>query len=108
MSVLDKKNKEWYIIEGTVCVPGTIPARAMFKRDKNEDFRLGVKSLYSGHTVSSVQVLFDFLVGAHSINVAKELVDILQDKKAVSVPIEKTQKWRISQNCEIVKRFMWQ
>ena len=37
MNVLDKMNKEWYIIEGTVCMLGTIPARTMFKRDKYED-----------------------------------------------------------------------
>ena len=74
MSVLDKMNKEWYIIEGTVCVPGTIPARTMFKRDKYADLRLGVKSLYPGHKVSSVQVVLDFLA-AHSINLAKELAD---------------------------------
>ena len=107
MSVLDKMNKKWYIIEGIVCVPGTIPARTMFKRDKYADLRLGVKSLYSIHKVSRMQVAFDFLA-AHSIDLAKELANILQDKKAVGVTIEKAQKWIISQNCEIVKRFMWQ
>ena len=49
ISVLDKVNKEWFIIEGTVCLPGTISARTMFKRDKYADLRIGVKSLYSGH-----------------------------------------------------------
>ena len=88
-------------------MPGTIPARTMFKRDKYADLRLGVKRLYPGHKVSSVQVVFDFLA-AHSINFTKELADILLDKKAVSVTIEKAQKWIISQNREIVKRFMWQ
>ena len=33
-----------YIIEGTVCVPGTIPARAMFKKYNYADLRLGVKN----------------------------------------------------------------
>ena len=37
MSVLDKVNKEWFIIEWTVCLPGTIPARTMLKRDKYAD-----------------------------------------------------------------------
>ena len=67
MSVLDKMNKDWYIIGGTACVLGTIPARTMFKRDKYMDLRSGVKSLYPGQNVSSVQVVFDFL-DAHSIN----------------------------------------
>ena len=56
MSVLDKMNKDWYIIEGTVCVPGIIKERTMFKRDKYGDSRQAVKSLYPGHKVSSMQV----------------------------------------------------
>ena len=88
-------------------MPGTIPARTIFKRDKYADLRLGVKSLYPGQKVSGVQVVFDFLA-AHSINLAKKLADILQDKKAVGVTMEKAQKWIISPNCEIVKSFMCQ
>ena len=76
-------NKEWYIIVGTLCVPGTIPARTLFKRDKYTDLRLEVKSLHPGHKVSSVEVVFDFLA-AHSIILAKELADILQEKKAAT------------------------
>ena len=30
MSVLDKMNKEWYVIEGTVRVPGITLTRTMF------------------------------------------------------------------------------
>ena len=33
-SVLDQMNLNWYIIEGTMCMLGTIAARTMFKRDK--------------------------------------------------------------------------
>ena len=78
-SVLDKMNKEWYIIEGTVCVPGTIPARTMFKRDKYADLKLGVFDILAAHSI---------------INLAKELADIFQDKKAISIMIEKAQKWQ--------------
>ena len=107
MSVLDKMNKDWYIIEGTVCVPGIegtvcvpgiIQARTMFKRDKYGDSRQAVKSLYPGLKVSSMQVEVFIFLTAHSINLAKELADILQDKKAVAVTIEKAQKFIISQN----------
>ena len=107
MSVLDKVKKEWFIIEGTVCMPGTIPARTMFKRDKYADLKLGVQSLYPGHKGSSIEVVFDFLA-AYSINLEKELTKILEDKKVVNVTIERSQKWIISQNCEIVKRFTLQ
>ena len=76
-----------------MCVPGTIPARTVFKRDKYEDLRLGVTSLYPGHKVTRVQVVIDFLA-ANSIHWAKELADILRDRKAVGVITEK-QKWII-------------
>ena len=92
ISVLDKVNKEWFIIEGTVCLPGTIPARTMLKRDKYADLRIGVKSLFSGHKVSSIGVIFDF-PAAYSTHLKNELTKILQDKKVVSKTIEKSQKW---------------
>ena len=97
-------NKERFIIEGTVCLPWTIPARKMFKRDKYADLRIGVKSLCSGHKVSSIIVIFDFLA-AYSTHIENELTKTLQDKKVVSKTIEKSQKWIVSQNCKIVKRF---
>ena len=34
VNVFDKVNKERFIIEGTTCMPRTIPARNMFKRDE--------------------------------------------------------------------------
>ena len=85
-------------------MPGTIPGRAIFKRGKCADLKLGVKSLYPGHKVSSIEVVFDFLA-AYSINLEKERTKILEDKKVGNVTIERSQKWIISQNCEIVKRF---
>ena len=107
MSMLDKVKKEWFIIEGTVCMPGTIPARTMFKRDKYADLKFGVKSLYPRHKVSSIEVVFVF-IAAYSINLEKELTKILEDKKVVNAKIERSQKWIISQNCGIAKRFTLQ
>ena len=75
----------------------------MFKRDKYADLRIGVKNLYSGHKVSGIDVIFYFLV-AYSTHLENELTKILQDKKVVS-KTRKSQKWIISQNCEIVKWF---
>ena len=34
ISVWDEVSKEWFIIEGTICMSGTISLRTMFKRDK--------------------------------------------------------------------------
>ena len=82
MSDLDKVNKEWFIIKGIICMPGTIPARTMFEREKYADLKLGLKSLYPGHKVSSLEVALDFLA-AYSINLEKELAKILEDRKVV-------------------------
>ena len=67
------------------------------KRDKYVDLKLGVKSLYPGHKVSSREVVFDFLA-AYSINIQKKLAKFLEDKKFVNVTIERLQKWIVSLN----------
>ena len=78
------------------------------KRDKYVDLKLGVKSLYLGHKVSSREVVFDFLA-AYSNNIQKKLAKFLEDKKVVNVTIERSQKWIVSQNCvQVVKKFMLQ
>ena len=91
ISVLDEVNKEWFIIEGTVCLPGTRPARIMLKRDKYGNLRIGVRSLYSGHKVSSIEVVFDFLA-AYSTHLENELKKISQDKRVLRKTIKKSQK----------------
>ena len=93
-------NKEWFIIEGSICKPGTIPARIMSKRVKYAELKLGVKSLYFGHKVSSIEDVFDFLA-EYSIDLEKELDKILKDKKVANVSTERSQKWIIPQNCGI-------
>ena len=67
-------------------------------KDWSEEF------FYSGHIVNNIEVIFDFLA-AYSTDLENELTKILEDKRVVSKTIEKSQKWIISQNCEIVKRF---
>ena len=51
ISVLDKKNKEWCLVEGTICTPGTIAERTKYKQNKYLDVRLGIKKLYPGYEV---------------------------------------------------------
>ena len=38
--ILDRKNKEWIIIEGTICNPGTITMRTKHKNDKCIDLNI--------------------------------------------------------------------
>ena len=76
----------------------------MIITNKYADLSIGVKSLYSGHKVSNVEVIFDFLA-AYSTHLENKLTKILQNKSVVSKTIEKSQKLLFSKNCEIVKRF---
>ena len=101
ISVLDKKNKEWIIIEGTICNPGTITMRTKHKKDKYIDLKLGIKNLYPDHKVNLITVVFDFLAVYYK-DLEEELTSILDDNLAKTT-IERSQKWIISQNCEIVK-----
>ena len=97
-----KRDKEWIIIEGTICNPGTIAMRTKHKKDKYIDFKLGIKNLYPGHKVKLITVVFDFL-GVYYKDVEEELTSIL-DNNLAKTTIERSQKWIISQNCEIVKK----
>ena len=104
ISVLDKKNKEWIIIEGKTCNPGKITMRTKHKKDKYIDLKLGIKNLYPGHKVKLITVVFDFLA-AYYKDLEEELTSIL-DNNLAKTTIERSQKWIISQNCEIVKGFL--
>lgn len=104
ISVLDKNNEEWIIIEGTICNPGTITMRTKHKKDKYIDLNLGTKNLYPGHKVKLITVVFDFLA-VYCKDLEEELTSIL-DKNFAKTTIERSQKWIISQKCEIVKRFL--
>ena len=73
-------------------MPGKIPARTMFKRDKYADLGIGVKSLYSGQKGSSIEVIFYFLA-AYSTDLENELTKNLQDTGVESKTIQKSQKW---------------
>ena len=50
ISILDKKNKLWSLVEGTICIPLTIAETTKYKRNKYVDLRLGIKNLYPGYT----------------------------------------------------------
>ena len=56
ISILDKKNKEWSLVEGTICTPGTIAERTKYKQNKYLDFRLGIKNLYPGYKVKLITI----------------------------------------------------
>ena len=67
--------------------------------NKYVDLRLGIKNLYPGYKVKLITIVFDYL-GVYN----KEL-NMVFGPKVARVTIERSQKWVVSQNCEIVKRF---
>ena len=58
ISLLDKKNKEWSLVEGTICTLGTIAERTNYKQNKLKyvDLRLGIKNLYPGYKLARLTI----------------------------------------------------
>ena len=61
ISILDKKNKEWSLVEGTICTPGTIAERTKYNQNEYLDLRLGIKNLYPGYKVKLITIVFDYI-----------------------------------------------
>ena len=107
ISILHKKNKEWSLVEGTICTPGTIAERTKYKQNKYLDLRLGIKNLYPGYKVKLITTVLDYL-GAYYKDLDKDLnkdLNMLFGSKVARLTIERSQTWVISQNREVVKRF---
>ena len=63
MVIPDKINKNWIIIEGTVCLIGEITEREKLKSSKYRDLREALKRLYPGYTVQQLNIVLDYLGG---------------------------------------------
>ena len=105
VSILDKKYKEWSLMEGTISTPGTIAEIIKYKQNKYVDLKLGIKNLYLGYKVKLITIVFEYL-GAYDKDLDKEL-NILFGLKVARQTIECSQIWVISHNCEILKRFWY-
>ena len=66
IAVLDKQGKSWLLIEGTVCQEGRMKEKTSMKEEKHIDLRKGIKTLYKDHTVTQINVVFDFLGGYYT------------------------------------------
>ena len=72
MVILDKINKNWIIIEGTVCLIGEITEREKLKSSKYRDLREALKRLYPGYTVQQLNIVLDYL-GGYNRNLLEEM-----------------------------------
>ena len=66
IAVLDKQGKSWLLIEGTVCQEGRMKKKTSMKQENHIDLRKGIKNLYKDHTVTQINVVFDFLGGYYT------------------------------------------
>ena len=103
MTIFDKKNKVIILLEGTVCNIGQINDRNDYKKRKYLDLRLGLRKLYPDYEIKQTNIVFN-LLGDFKTTLKKELSD-LAHKKDVTKVLTNRQKWIISQNCEITKKF---
>ena len=103
MTIFDRKNKVIILVEGTVCNIGQINDKNDYKKRKYLDLRLGLRKLYPDYEIKQTNIVFNFL-GDFNTTLKKELSD-LAHKKDVTKVLTNCQKWIISQNCEITKKF---
>ena len=67
-TIFFKESKEWSLVEGRMCTPGTITKRTKYKQNKYLD----LKNLYPGYKVKLITMVFDYL-GAYYKDLDKEL-----------------------------------
>ena len=104
MAVLDKGKKTWILVEGTICTVGSIEERTRHKHEKYTDLRAGIKNIYRDCTVIQKNIVFDFLGGYHNV-LEKEINSLTTNSQETDYLLKKSQKWILSQNAEIVKKF---
>ena len=104
MVILDKINKNWIIIQGTVCLIGEITEREKLKSSKYRDLREALKRLYPGYTVQQLNIVLDYL-GGYNRSLIEEMGRLFDMKQTEATRLlRKSQKWVHCQNCEIVKK----
>lgn len=97
--VYDKKSKPLVIFELTGCNVGEIHDRHQRKTEKYLALRSSLKRMNSGHKITQVIVVFDFLSRYYTNLIGK----LCWTYKGPNIA-RKCQKWFISQYREIVKR----
>ena len=99
-----KQTNNWTLLEGTVCQVSTIADKTAKKQEKYTELPAGVKQLYKNTSVKQINIVFDFLGGYHE-ELRKGLSSIMNTDKELAFLIERSQKWIIYQNANIVKKF---
>ena len=102
--VHDKGTNTSTLLEGTVCQVNKIVDWVKEKQTKYIELRVGIKKEYKSTSVYQINIVFDFL-GGHHEQLRNDLRSITNTDKELSYLIERCQKWILSQNVNIVKKF---
>ena len=102
--VHDKQINIWTLFEGTVCQVVKIAERFKGKQTKYIELRAGIKREYKSTSIHQINIVFDFL-GGHHEQLRNDLRSITNTGKELGYLIERCQKWILSQNVNIIKKF---
>ena len=102
--VHDKQTNIWTLFEGTVCQVGKIAERFKGKQTKYIELHAGIKREYKSTSMHQINIVFDFL-GGHHEQLRNDLKSITNTDKELGYLTECYQKWILSQNVNIVKKF---
>ena len=92
VTIYEKENNKWIIIEGTVCNTGKIQEREMYKQAKYTEFRAEIKSLYKVKEIQQIYAVFDFLAG-YNKKLEENLRTFTGGKQTAEKVIQQCQKW---------------
>ena len=106
VKVHDKETNICTLFEGTVCQVDKIAEQFKEKQTKYRELRQGIKREYKSTSVNQINyfIVFDFL-GGHHEQLRNGLRSITNTDKQMSYLIERSQKWILSKNVNIVKKF---
>ena len=102
--VHEKETNIWTPFEGTVCQVDKIAEQSKEKQTKYIELHTGIKREYKSTSVYQINIVFDFL-GGHHEQLRNDLKSITNTDKDLGYLIEHCQKWILSQNVNIVKKF---
>ena len=103
MTIFDMRKRVIILVEGTVCNIRQTNDRNNYKKRNNLDLRMGLRKLYPDYEIKQTITVFNFL-GDFNSTLKKDLFDLAR-KKDVTKALTNCQKWIISQNFEITKKF---
>ena len=74
------------------------------KQQKYGEMRKSLEKMYPEHDVDQINIIFDFLA-CYSKQLYTKMENLIGNCKTTTLILKQSQKWLMSQNCEIVRHF---